>query len=162
MEKGAEKVAPVAAMKTSDPKAFERVWKTIREDGAYIDAGENDNLIVQKLEGNPKAIGIFGYSFLEENASSLKGATIDGTAPIYEDISSGKYTVARPLFVYFKKQHVGAIPGLKEFIAEFASDKAMGEEGYLTEKGLVPLPEAEAQRVEEAARGLATIKAPAS
>lgn len=162
MEKGAEKVEQVAAMKKADAKAFERVWKTIREDGAYIDAGENDNLIVQKLEANPKAVGIFGYSFLEENASQIKGAAIDGTVPTYELIASGKYSVARPLFVYFKKQHVGVIPGLKEFLGEYASDKAMGDEGYLTEKGLVALPESEAKTAEDAAKKLATISAPAS
>lgn len=162
MEKGAEKVEAVAAMKKADAKAFEKAWKTLREDGVYIDAGENDNLIVQKLESNPKAVGIFGFSFLEENASSIKGALIDGTEPTYENISSGKYAVARPMYVYFKKQHVGVIPGLKEFIAEYASDKAIGEEGYLTEKGLVALPEAEAKKAEDAAKRLATISAPAS
>jgi phosphate transport system substrate-binding protein len=162
MEKGAEKNATLAALKKSDSKAFDRVWKTIREDGAYIDAGENDNLIVQKLESNPKAVGIFGYSFLEENASSIKGAEIEGNAPTFENIASGKYTVARPLFVYFKKQHIGVIPGLKEFIAEYASDKAMGEEGYLTEKGLVALPEAEIKKSGDVAKSLPAMNAPSS
>ena len=162
MEKGAEKIESLAALKKSDSKAFDKVWKTIREDGAYIDAGENDNLIVQKLETNPRAVGIFGYSFLEENASSIKGATVDGTEPTYENISNGKYAVARPMYVYFKKQHVGVIPGLKEFIADYASDKAMGDEGFLTEKGLVALPEAEAKKAEDAAKRLVTITSPAS
>ncbi|GLK55045.1 phosphate transport system substrate-binding protein [Methylopila capsulata] len=162
MEKGAEKVASLAALKKADAKAFDRSWKTIREDGAYIDAGENDNLIVQKLEANPKAVGIFGYSFLEENGSQIKGATVEGQAPTFEAIADGTYKVSRPLYVYFKKQHVGVIPGLKEFIAEYASDKAMGEEGYLTEKGLVPLPKEMAATAEDAAKKLATIGAPAS
>ncbi|RXF72761.1 PstS family phosphate ABC transporter substrate-binding protein [Hansschlegelia zhihuaiae] len=162
MEKGAEKVEAVAALKKADAKGFEKVWKTLREDGAYIDAGENDNLIVQKLEANPKAVGIFGYSFLEENASRIKGANVEGKAPTFEAIADGSYKVSRPLFVYFKKQHVGVIPGLKEFLAEYASDKAMGEEGYLAEKGLVPLPAAEAKKAEDAAKSLKTIDAPAS
>lgn len=162
MEKGAEKIDSLAALKKSDSKAFDKVWKTVREDGAYIDAGENDNLIVQKLEANTKAVGIFGYSFLEENASQIKGASIEGKAPTFEGIADGSYKVSRPLFVYFKKQHVGVIPGLKEFLAEYASDKAMGEEGYLGEKGLVPLPAEIAKSSEDAAKALKTISAPAS
>lgn len=111
----------------------------IREDGAYVEAGENDNLIAQKLAANKNALGIFGYSFLEENADKLKGLKINGIAPTYETISSTKYTAARPLFVYIKKQHVGVIPGLKEFAVEYVSDKAIGEEGYLSDRGLVSL-----------------------
>lgn len=162
MEKGAEKIESLAALKKSDSKAFDKVWKTVREDGAYIDAGENDNLIVQKLEANPKAVGIFGYSFLEENAAQIKGASIEGKAPTFEAIADGSYKVSRPLYVYFKKQHIGVIPGLKEFLAEYASDKAMGEEGYLGEKGLVPLPGDAAKKSEDAAKALQTIGAPAS
>ena len=140
MEKGAEANEMLKAMKKDDAKAFEKVWKSIREDGAYIDAGENDNLIVQKLESNPKAVGIFGFSFLEENTAKIKGVTMEGVAPSYETIASGDYKVARPLFVYVKKAHIGVIPGLAEFMAEYTSEKAMGEDGYLTGKGLVALP----------------------
>jgi phosphate transport system substrate-binding protein len=111
----------------------------IREDGAYVEAGENDNLIAQKLAANKNALGIFGYSFLEENTDKLKGLKIDGIAPSFETISSAKYTAARPLFVYIKKQHIGVIPGLKEFAVEYVSDKAIGEEGYLSDRGLVSL-----------------------
>ena len=111
----------------------------IREDGAFIEAGENDNLIAQKLAANKNALGIFGYSFLEENTDKLKGLKIDGIAPSFETISSAKYTAARPLFVYIKKQHIGVIPGLKEFANEYVSDKAIGEEGYLSDRGLVSL-----------------------
>src|SRR5690606_11469572 len=138
MEPGAEKV--LADLKKSDAKAFAAAWKTIREDGAYIDAGENDNLIVQKLDANPKAVGIFGYSFLEENAAKIKGAKIDGVTPDFDTIADGKYSVSRPLFVYFKKQHIGVVPGLDTFIGEYVSEKALGEDGYLSRKGLVPLP----------------------
>jgi phosphate transport system substrate-binding protein len=140
MEKGAEKFETLAKMKKDDAKAFEKVWKTMRTDGAYVEAGENDNLIVQKLEANPKAYGIFGFSFLEENAGKIKGSEIDGQKPSFETVASGDYKVARPLFVYAKKQHVGVIPGMAEFVAEYTSAKSMGADGYLADKGLIPLP----------------------
>jgi phosphate transport system substrate-binding protein len=129
---------------------------SIREDGAYIDAGENDNLIVQKLEANPAAVGIFGFSFLDQNADALQGASIDGVAPTFEAIADGSYPVSRSLFFYVKKEHVGVTPGLAEFTAEFVSDAAIGEEGYATEKGLIPLPAADL----EAARAAATDMTP--
>lgn len=119
----------------------------IREDGAYIEAGENDNLIVQKLTANKNALGIFGYSFLEENIDRLKGLKIDGVAPSFETISSGQYTAARPLFVYIKKQHIGTIPGIKEFVNEYVSEKAVGEEGYLSDRGLVALEKSDLAKV---------------
>lgn len=116
-----------------------KVCKSVREDGAYIEAGENDNLIVQKLQANPNALGIFGYSFLEENANAIKGATINGIAPEYDAIKGGNYPISRPLFVYFKKEHFDVIPNLKEFMEEYQSEDALGEEGYLVEKGLISL-----------------------
>ncbi len=119
----------------------------IREDGAYVEAGENDNLIAQKLAANKNALGIFGYSFLEENTDKLKGLKIDGIAPSFETIASAKYTAARPLFVYIKKQHIGVIPGLKEFANEYVSDKAIGEEGYLSDRGLVSLDKSDLAKV---------------
>ncbi|QIG48946.1 PstS family phosphate ABC transporter substrate-binding protein [Nordella sp. HKS 07] len=158
MDKGAEGVDSLKALKKSDAKAFETVWKSIREDGAYIDAGENDNLIVQKLEANPQAVGIFGYSFLEENQNKIKGATIEGKSPSYESIASGDYKVSRPLFIYAKKQHVGTIPGMVEFVKEYVSDKALGEDGYLAAKGLVTLPGDEADKTKAAAETMETIK----
>jgi phosphate transport system substrate-binding protein len=143
MEPGAEAQPALKALKGTDAKAFEKAWKSIREDGAYIDAGENDNLIVQKLDANPAAVGIFGFSFLEENAAKVKGAVIEGVAPTFDTVASGTYKVARPLFVYFKKQHIGVIPGLDAFMLEYVSDKALGEDGYLGAKGLVTLPKAQ-------------------
>lgn len=113
--------------------------KSMREDGAFVEAGENDNLIVQKLQGNPTAMGIFGYSFLEENASVVKGAIINDVTPEYESIQAGEYPISRELYVYFKKEHIGVIPNLQEFIDEYQSDDAIGAEGYLTEKGLISL-----------------------
>jgi len=162
MEKGAEAVPAMKELKKADAKAFETAWKSIREDGAYIDAGENDNLIVQKLDANPQAVGIFGYSFLEENAAKIKGASLEGQEPTFETIADGSYSASRPLYVYFKKQHIGVVPGLQEFIVEYASDKAMGEDGYLSAKGLVPLPADQAHEAEAAAKELKTIEAPAS
>ena len=131
MEKGAEGIDAMQALKKADAKAYEKAWKSLREDGAYVEAGENDNLIVQKLGANPDALGIFGYSFVEENLNTIKAVPIDGVTPTYETIASGAYKVARPLFIYVKAQHVDVIPGLKEFIAEYVSDKALGEDGYL-------------------------------
>ena len=158
MESGAAKFESLEALKKSDAKAFEKVWKAMREDGAFVEAGENDNLIVQKLQANPKALGIFGFSFLEENASTIKDVAVDGVKASYESIADGSYKVARPLYVYAKKQHVGVIPGMQEFIAEYVSDKALGEDGYLSEKGLVTLPGEEADKTRAIADTLDTLK----
>jgi phosphate transport system substrate-binding protein len=157
MDPGAAKIPAMDALKKADPKAFDAAWKTIREDGAYIDAGENDNLIVQKLESNPKSVGIFGYSFLEENTAKIKGATVNGIEPSFDNIASGKYPVSRPLFVYVKKQHVGVIPGIKEFVAEYTSEKALADEGYLATKGLIPLPKDQRAAAVKVGGELATI-----
>ena len=119
-----------------DTKAF---CQSVREDGAYIEAGENDNLIVQKLQSNPAALGIFGYSFLEENLNTIQGATINDVAPEYDAIAAGNYPIARKLYVYFKGSHFESNPDLKKFMDEYQSDEAIGEEGYLAEKGLIPL-----------------------
>src|SRR5204862_2700613 len=104
------------------------------------EAGENDNLIVQKLQANPAAVGIFGFSFLEENSSTIKDVEIDGVSATYETIASGDYKMSRPLYIYVKKQHVGAVPGMAEFVAEYVSDKALSEDRYLAAKGLITLP----------------------
>jgi phosphate transport system substrate-binding protein len=157
MEKGAEEFPALKDMKKADAKAFEKVWKSIREDGGYVEAGENDNLIVQKLVANPNAVGIFGFSFLEENLNTIKGVGINGVMPSFESIADGKYKVARPLFVYVKSQHVGVIPGLKEFVAEYVSEKAIGEDGYLIAKGLIALPEDDLKATRAAAEGMSKL-----
>lgn len=126
----------------------------IREDGSWIDAGENDNLIVQKLISNPAAFGVFGYSFLDQNSDKVKGATVEGVQPTFDNISSGKYKVARPLFFYVKNNHLGSIPGIKEFVAEYTSEKAWGNDGYLGAKGLVPLPAADRKKAAGSAQSL--------
>lgn len=119
-----------------DEKAF---CKSIREDGAYVEAGENDNLIIQKLQANPNALGIFGYSFLEENLNTVKGAVINDVAPNYDTIAAGEYPISRKLYVYFKVDHFDTIPNLREFMEEYQSEDAIGEDGYLIDKGLIPL-----------------------
>ena len=157
LEAGASKFKSLEDLKKSDAKAYEAVWKSIREDGAFVEAGENDNLIVQKLQANPAALGIFGYSFLEQNASTIKGTEIDGITPSYETIASGDYKMSRPLFIYAKKQNVGTVPGMAEFLAEYVSDKALGADGYLADKGLITLPEADAEKSRADATAMATI-----
>jgi phosphate transport system substrate-binding protein len=139
LEGGCQGFDWIKSKKDSDSAWFKNVCMTVREDGAYIEAGENDNLIVQKLENNPAALGVFGYSYLEQNADKIGAATVDGVTPSYDSISSGKYPVSRPLFFYVKKAHIGMIPGLEAYIAEFTSEKAWGDEGYLADKGLIPL-----------------------
>lgn len=134
----------LATKKGKAPKGedvFVTVAYAIREDGAYIEAGENDNLIVQKLEANPDAVGVFGFSFLEENGDKVQGSSVDGVVPTFDTIASGEYPVSRPLYFYIKGAHVGKIPGIKEYATEFTSNKAMGEDGYLPERGLIPLSE---------------------
>ena len=159
MEIGAKKVAALADMQKTDAKGFEKLWKSVRKDGTYVEAGENDNVIVQKLEANKNAFGIFGYSFLEENTAKLKGVPIDGVNPDYDTISSGKYKGARPLFIYVKKQHVGVVPGIDKFVAEYVSAKAMSKDGYLARKGLVALPKTEADQIMNNAKAMKVLAA---
>jgi phosphate transport system substrate-binding protein len=154
MEAGAEKFDSLKALKKSDAKAFAKVFNTIREDGAYIEAGENDNLIIQKLQSNPNALGIFGFSFLDQNTDTVKGAIIDGKAANFEGIADGSYPVSRPLFFYVKKAHVEVIPGIKGYLAEFTSEKAWGKDGYLADKGLISMPDAERKKVAETVANL--------
>ncbi|MCK6370468.1 MAG: substrate-binding domain-containing protein [Gammaproteobacteria bacterium] len=159
MEGGCKKVPWIAAIKDKDENKFKSICHTIREDGRFIEAGENDNLIVQKLKANPNAVGIFGYSFLEQNEDAVQGSTVDGVEPTFESIAEGAYPVSRPMFVYVKKAHVGAIPGLREFVQEFTSNRSMGGEGYLAEKGLIPLPAAELAAVQKAAAAMTPMAA---
>ena len=130
----------------------------MREDGNhFIEAGENDNLIVQKLQANPTQLGIFGYSFLDQNGDKVQGAQINGVAPTFDSIADSEYPVARPLFFYVKSAHVDSIPGVREFLREFTSEAAMGDFGYLSDKGLIPLPEDELSEIQSAVGRLLTI-----
>ena len=158
MEGGAKGFDSLKALRKSDKKAFKAIAHAVREDGAYIEAGENDNLIVQKLVANPDAVGIFGFSFLDQNADKIQGGVIGGVAPTFENISAGDYGISRSLFFYVKNAHVGTVPGIKEFVAEFTSEDAFGEFGYLTEKGLIPLSEAERAKVRSDAENLTNLK----
>jgi phosphate transport system substrate-binding protein len=154
MESGALSFEGLKKMSKADAKKFQKVFSSIREDGAYVEAGENDNLIVQKLGANPNALGIFGFSFLDQNNDKIQGAYVNGSPPTFENIASGKYPLSRPLFFYVKKAHVGVIPGIKEYLAEFTSEKAWGQNGYLSEKGLIPLPDPERKQVAENVKAL--------
>ena len=148
MQAGCAEFEAVAAL---DEDRMEAVCATMREDGAFVEAGENDNLIVQKIQANPDAFGIFGFSFLDQNLDVLQGSVINGEEPTFENIADGAYPVSRSLFFYVKNAHVGVIPGIKEFVDEFTSEAAAGEFGYLTDKGLIPLPDEEREAVREQA-----------
>lgn len=157
MEGGAKMVKMLADLRKADKKAFSRIAHAIREDGAFIDAGENDNLIVQKLVANPSAVGVFGFSFLGQNADKIQGATVGGVQPEFENIAGGEYKISRSLFFYVKQQHVGVIPGIEEFVREFTSERAWGPDGYLIDKGLIPLPDADRRNVAQQAQALSPL-----
>lgn len=150
LEFGALDIESLKELKKTDSKAFDKVWKSLRQDGAYIEAGENDNLIVQKLDADPNLIGVFGFSFLEENQNKLTAVKIEGIEPSFESIAEGKYKASRGMFIYFKKDHIGMRKGLAEFMAEYVSNRAMGENGYLEKKGLVLLPKADHEKTKAA------------
>ena len=154
MEGGCKSVSWIAALKKTDKNRYKAICHTIREDGAFVEAGENDNLIVQKLEANPNAFGIFGFSFLDQNLEKVKGAKVDGVAPTFDAIADGDYPVSRPLYFYAKKAHVDVIPGLRGYLREFTSERAWGEEGYLSDRGLIPMPDDERGQVAAAVRDL--------
>lgn len=159
MEGGCKEIDWIGALADSEPDRFKAICHTVREDGAFVEAGENDNLIVQKLQANPGAFGIFGFSFLDQNTEKVKGAAIDGVEPTFEAIADGDYPVSRPLYFYVKKAHVDVIPGLKSYLREFTSERAWGEEGYLSDRGLIPMPEEERRRVANDVRELNPISA---
>jgi phosphate transport system substrate-binding protein len=155
LEGGCASFPEIKALKDTDEAAYKAICHSMREDGAWVDAGENDNLIVQKLIANPSALGAFGYSFLDQNSDSIRANTIDGVAPTFDTISSGEYPVSRAMYFYVKDAHVGSIPGIPEYVAEFTSEKAYGEFGYLADKGLIPSPQAEREQFRAAAKALA-------
>jgi phosphate transport system substrate-binding protein len=154
IEAGCKTFPELAALDASDNARYKKVCFAIREDGAYVEAGENDNLIVQKLVANTNALGVFGYSFLDQNADTIAGNKIEGVSPTFDDIASGKYPLSRAMYIYVKNSHAASIPGLREFVNEFASEKAVGEFGYLVDKGLIPAPKAERDRFRAAAANL--------
>lgn len=148
MEEGCEAFPAIEAL---DGDRKDEVCARMRTDGPFIEAGENDNLIVQRLNADENAFGIFGYSFLFENQDTLEGEKIGGVGPSIETIADGSYPVSRPLYFYIKNAHRGVIPGLEEFIVEYVSEESMGDGGYLTERGLIPLPADEREKIRGAA-----------
>ena len=140
LAKGCDADAAMKALKDRDKDQHDKICTEVRSDGAYVDAGENDNLIVQKLEANPKAVGIFGFSYLEENSDKLTGLTMAGITPTYATISDFSYPGARPLYIYVKAAHLDAIKGLRAFIAEWA--KSWAKDGLLAKQGMVVSPDA--------------------
>jgi phosphate transport system substrate-binding protein len=160
IEGGAAKLPTLAKMKTDDEKKFKATVSPMRTDGGWVDAGENDNAIVGTIEKTPNALGVFGYSFLEENGSRIKGATINGVKPTAQTIASGQYPLSRSLYIYVKKSQVGVTPGLKEFVAEFVSDAATGRGGYLQSRGMIPLPPAVHVQMKQKASALTPMPAP--
>ena len=145
------------AFRKADKKRFKALAHTLREDGAFVEAGENDNLIVQKLEANPAAFGIFGFSFLDQNGDRLQGSKVGKVEPEFELIAAGDYPISRTLYFYVKKAHVGTVPGLQDYVAAFTDDQAWGPDGYLADKGLIPLPEAERAKIRAQAAALANL-----
>lgn len=158
MEPNCAKAPAIAALKKTDEAKYNKICKGIRTDGAYVDAGENDNLIVQKLRNDPSAVGLFGYSYLEENLDRVRGVSINGVAPSYATISSFQYPGARPLFLYVKNAHLRAIPGIRQLAAEYVKEATFGPKGYLKSFGLVSSPDAARKR----AAALATSMTPMS
>ena len=157
LEGGCKTFDWIKAMKKQDKAHYKEICHTVREDGGYIEAGENDNLIVQKLEANPEQLGVFGYSFLDQNGDKVQGSSIGGVNPSFEAIASGDYPVSRALFFYVKKDHVGVIPGIDGYLAEFTSEKAWGPEGYLSDKGLIPMSDRERDEWRAKAAGLTNL-----
>ncbi len=154
LEGGCKSFGFIKAMKKTDKNQYKTICHTVREDGAYVEAGENDNLIVQKLEKNPDSFGVFGFSFLDQNSDKVQGSMIEGFEPTFESIADKSYSVSRPLYFYVKKAHVGVVPGIQEYINEFTSNKAWGDEGYLSEKGMIPLAADVRQDIGGSARNL--------
>lgn len=154
MAKGCDSDPAMEALKKTDEDRHKVVCQKIREDGAFVEGGENDNLIVQKITANPNALGVFGYSFVEENLDRVKDVPLNGVTATYDAIASGAYPASRPLFLYVKLQHVPAVRGMREFLAEYAKDSTWGRRGYLARRGLVAAPDAVRARGAEVARTL--------
>jgi phosphate transport system substrate-binding protein len=162
MHDGCDTFPMLKELKKSDSKAWNTACSRMRQDGPFIEAGENDNLIVQRLNSDPNALGIFGYSFLYENQDTLKAVKVEGIEPNFDTIADNSYDIARPIFVYVKNAHRNVIPGLPEFIAEYVSDDALGARGYQAERGLTVLSEKKLKEVQEAAKGAKKLAQPQS
>lgn len=143
LEKGCKTFPWLKALKDTDKPRFKAICHGLREDGVYIEAGENDNLIVQKLNANPTSLGIFGFSFLDQNSDKVQASYINGHEATFDNIASGDYPISRSLYFYVKKAHLDDVPGLADFVKLFMDERAIGEDGFLTERGLIPMGEDE-------------------
>ena len=161
IEAGARKFPAADAIRSDNEAKFKQLVDPLRKDG-WVDAGENDNAIVQTLEKTPGALGVFGYSYLEENRDGIKAASVNGIKPTPGTIADGSYPLSRSLFIYVKKANIGVTPGLREFIDEFVSDAATGRGGYLQGRGLIPLPAGQHESQKGAAASLPAFARPAS
>jgi phosphate transport system substrate-binding protein len=159
MEAGCEAFEEVKAL---EDDRMDQVCQRMRQDGPFIEAGENDNLIVQRLSADHSAYGIFGYSFLYENLDALKGVAIGGVAPTIDTIADGSYPVSRPLFFYIKNPHRGVIPGLDDFVMEYVSEASFGDGGYLSERGLIPLSADKREEIRQRVSKQVPMDAPSS
>jgi len=159
MDVGCDELPAIKELGKTDAKKKTGICQSIREDGGYVEAGENDVLIVRKLEANQNAFGIFGFSFLDQNGDKIQGSAIENVEPTFETIATSAYKVSRPLFFYVKKAHVGTVPGIAEYVGEFTAEKAWGKDGYLADKGLIPLPDAERKKYSDIAKNMRAIAA---
>ena len=157
MEGGCKQFPAIKNIRKSEKSRYKAICHGIREDGGFIEAGENDVLIIQKLVANTNAFGIFGFSFLDLNNDRVQGSSINGTAPEFDAIASGKYPISRSMYFYVKNAHVGVVPGIREYVSEFTAEKAWGPDGYLADKGLIPLPDADRKKSAEAAQKFAPL-----
>lgn len=157
MEAGCRQFDWIKSLVNKSTKMYREVCHTVRTDQAFVEAGENDNLIVRKLSSDTTALGIFGYSFLEQNSNIVQASSIDGAYPTFDTIVTGEYPVSRPLYFYVKKQHITSVPGIKEYMNEFIAERTMGQEGYLTDKGMIPLSEVEAETTRSRVTNLETL-----
>ncbi len=160
MEKGAKEIPFLKSLSESDKDGFKKAAHTVREDGNWRDMGENDNIIVQTLISNPDSFGLFGYSFYEENQDRVQAAPIDGQVPNTQNIVDGKYSAARSLYIYVKKQKAGTVASLAPFVKAFMSNAALGEKGYLVARGLIPLPASELTEQQKIAEAMTPMQAP--
>ena len=162
IEAGARQFPTADAIRSDNEKLFKAKVDPLREDGGWVDAGENDNAIVGTLTKTPGSLGVFGYSFLEENTDKVKGASVNGVRPTASTISDGSYPLARSLYIYVKKSMIGVTPGLKEFVEEYVSDAATGRGGYLQGRGLIVLPAGQHEANKAAVKALPAMMRPAS
>jgi len=163
IEGGCKTFSGMSALKKSDSNAYKAYCRGIRQDGAFVEAGENDNLIVQKIQADERSVGIFGFSFLEQNTDVIQAFPVAkgnnaAQEPTFDAISDGSYPISRSLFIYGKKAHVGIVPGLQEFMAELIGDNAAGDLGYLTDRGLIPLPDGERVSFQNDVENLTNLK----